>query len=153
MTTPAQPPDQSKIVLDAVAPQMLQLTNVNVNVAQELIVTTEDKVRLCLNEYLAALEQPREWIAPAGIFVTLIVTLTTASFEQVLLLSKDTWRALFVIAAVGSLAWLVRSLFRLFSSPCVADIVAQMKKGSVVQQTAARGSSEVTSQTDSIRSR
>ena len=56
----------------------------------------------CLTEALAKVEQRDAWAAPAGILATIVVVFPTATFQD-FVISKDTWRAMFIIAAVLSL--------------------------------------------------
>jgi len=76
-------------------------------------------------------DQQHEWVAPAGILVALILTLTTSTFHD-FLLPRDTWLAIFIIALLLCLAWLLRSLWRLRKAPSIDDVVEQLKKSSVV---------------------
>jgi len=122
-----EPSDPTLEIKGLLTDQMGRGTGLYVNLNQELIVTTEDKLRLCLNEHLGLMEQRREWYTPAGIFVALIATLSTASFHD-FIVSKDTWSAIFIVAAVLCLLWLGRSLRRLYQSPSVEDVVGQLKK-------------------------
>jgi len=131
VSTPPQHPDHARIVVDAVTNQMLQVTVAYVDLARKLIITTEDKVRLCLIQRQRLVDQQHEWVAPAGILVALILTLTTSTFHD-FLLPRDTWLAIFIIALLLCLAWLLRSLWRLRKAPSIDDVVEQLKKSSVV---------------------
>jgi hypothetical protein len=135
MTMPPEEQPQSKLVIDAVATQMVQVTQVYVNVAQQLIVTTEDKVRLCLNERMQNIEKRGEWTTPAGILLTLLVTFPTTVFRE-FLLSKETWEAVFIVAAFLALGWLLRCFRRRPKAQSVDDVLNQMKQGTVVQPSA-----------------
>lgn len=95
------------------------------------VLQKTDKLRLCLTQRLEAMERRREWIAPAGILVTLILTLASTSFRD-FILPKDTWGAIFILASVACLAWLGHSLWRLRGCPSVEDVVAEIKRGSAL---------------------
>ena len=75
------------------------------------------------------MEKKREWIAPLGIFITLVVVLSTTTFQDAYF-SADTWKAIFVISTLLSLGWLLISGWCAFNSPTVDDIVERIKSGS-----------------------
>jgi hypothetical protein len=140
MNTTVQPADQSKGVLSAVADQMLQLTNVNVNVAQELILTTEDKVRLYLNEHVRLIEQRKAWHTPAGIVLTLVLSFVGTSFHdsrisESWVISKDTWQAFFMFLTLASVVWLGHALRQRPKCFSIEQIVQLMKKSSLSRTT------------------
>jgi len=70
------------------------------NVKQELVITTVDKLKLCLIEYKEHLRSRREWIGPAGILVALIAALVAADFKEALGVGAPTWEALFLLSAI-----------------------------------------------------
>src|ERR1035441_8084058 len=80
---------------------------VDSNVTQEIIVTTADKAQLCLIEALDRMERRKAWIAPEGHLATLVVVFPTTTFQDFLGLSREYWRAIFSVAAVGSMVWLI----------------------------------------------
>lgn len=110
--------------------KLVNVSDIHLNVSQKMIITTEDKVRLCLLEHLNQIGRKGSWIAPLGIFIAIVTTLVTSSFkEKVLLLSADTWRAIFVIMGVLSFAWLIYASIRALRSKKI-DFVEELKKGS-----------------------
>jgi len=133
MTDLKLPDDQANIVSDALAEQIVQESKLYLNVAQGVIVITEDKVRLCLIKHLSRLEARRGWIAPAGILLTIITTFATTTFRD-FVLNSDTWKAIFIIAGLLVAAWLIRAIAVALQSPSVEDVVAEMKRASVSEQ-------------------
>ena len=123
----------TKIVTDALATEIIQNTKLHLNLSQDAIVITEDKVRLCLIEHLRRLEAKRDWIAPAGILATLAVTFTTTEFQD-LFLPKTTWQAIFVVAAAVDAFWLLKKLWVAWNAPTVEDIVRKMKRAGAQEQ-------------------
>ena len=121
----------SKIMIDALASEIVQQTKLHVNLSQEAIVITEDKVRLCLIAHLRGLEAKKDWIAPAGVLLTIIITFATTTFRDAAL-SAATWRAVFVISGVLTFAWLVRTLWVAWKAPTMEDVVASMKRAGAV---------------------
>jgi hypothetical protein len=101
--------------LPKVAPADDELMGINnasyvtVNYGQHFIKTTEDKVRLCLNEKIdelsSTIHNKESWATPLGIFSTIIVVFVTTEFRDWVLLS-GTWNTIFIIAAIATFIWL-----------------------------------------------
>lgn len=70
------------------------------NVKQELVITTVDKLKLCLIDHKEYLRSRREWIGSLGLLVALLATLVAADFKSVLGLDAATWEALFLLSAI-----------------------------------------------------
>jgi hypothetical protein len=113
--------------------KLIQITSIDANLKQEIFITTVDKARNCLKEALANVEQRNAWAAPAGILATIVVVFPTATFQD-FIISKDTWRAMFIIAAMLSAVWLVRCLWAKWKTEpqSVDDIIQELRKGSSV---------------------
>jgi hypothetical protein len=94
-----------------IASEMAGAYTLHKNLAQDVIVTTEDKVRICLMQHQERLLLSTSWQTPLGLTATLGTTLVAATF-QTNVLSADTWSALFVFALVLSLVWLVVAVWR-----------------------------------------
>ncbi|HLK67636.1 MAG TPA: hypothetical protein VKU19_29580 [Bryobacteraceae bacterium] len=113
-----------------------QLINrVDTNVNQDIIVTTADKAKLCLIDALDRLERRRSWIAPAGIVATLFIVFPTTTFHDFIGLSKEYWKAMFSLVTLGSLFWLIWTLFRLRSSLSVDQVVENLRASSITKIT------------------
>jgi hypothetical protein len=110
--------------------KLLQITSIDANLKQEIFITTVDKARNCLKETLANVEQRNAWAAPAGILATIVVVFPTANFQD-FVVSKDTWRAMFLIAALLSAVWLARCLWaRWKAGPLsVDDVIQELRQG------------------------
>jgi hypothetical protein len=109
MNAPQQPPP-AQIVAGLTA-EMVQSNTVTMNVAQNTLVITEDRLELCLIKSVPHVHVKDCWIAPLLTTVTLAATLATAQFRD-LLFSAATWQAVFVLALLGSIAWTVHSVGR-----------------------------------------
>jgi hypothetical protein len=128
MNNDKKPPQQTNINIGGIE-GLVDVSEVHLNVSQEVIVTTEDKIRLCLSEHLGKMEKRKSWITPLGILLTIIVTLSTSNFIDKLF-KAATWQAVFVIAGVISLIWLIYAIKDALKSEKVEDIVAELKKDS-----------------------
>jgi len=86
-----------------------------------------------LKEALASVEQRNAWAAPAGILATIVGVFPTATFRD-FIVSKDTWRAMFIIVALLSSAWLVHCLWAEWRTKpqSVDDIINELRKGSAI---------------------
>jgi hypothetical protein len=98
------------------------------NLEQSVISVTEDKIRICLMNYLQYLNARGSWITPLGIFLTVIITLLTTDFKD-FYLSKNTWQAIFVISSVVSLVWLAITIKLRPKHRTIEDIINELKGG------------------------
>jgi hypothetical protein len=88
-----------------------QAITVAQNTDQTIIIVSEDRARLCIGKHIAMAGRRIEWVAPAGLLVTLVATLVAADFKDILL-PKSVWMAMFILAAIGCGLWLIASLQR-----------------------------------------
>lgn len=86
------------------------------NVDQDIIITTEDKIRLVLISTREILTAQREWWTPLGLLISFVATLVTADFIDILGLSKESWKAIFVILTLASIVWLGSALIKLLKN-------------------------------------
>jgi len=106
---------------------------VNINLQQEVIVITTDRLNLVLNETKEIIEQQKEWQTPCGILIACILALCSADFKD-FVLSKYCWQAIFVLISLWSFLWLIKSLIKFFKNRGKDDIdviIEQIKKLSV----------------------
>ena len=120
-------PTSTEVMTNALTNQLAQNTRVHFNLDQNAIITTEDKVRLVLLTHLAILEKKKSWIAPAGIFITILTSFVTTNFKD-FWLTAATWEAVFLLSGVASFVWLLVALKQAYSAPNVDDIVSELKK-------------------------
>jgi hypothetical protein len=99
------------------------------NLPQDVISTTEDKLRLTLSEYLKKTEKKKGWITPLGLMISFTLTLMTATFKD-LGISAPTWKAIFIIAVIAALIWLIYSVVGAFQSVKIDDVISELKKHS-----------------------
>ena len=122
--TPGLP--QSRIVTDVLAEQIVQETTAHINLSQDTIIITEDKMRLCLMTHLQKAERRYAWLGPAGILATLLATFATTTFHDYYL-PAAVWSAIFIVAAILTAGWLIKSLWQARGAATVDDLVSQMK--------------------------
>jgi uncharacterized membrane protein (DUF485 family) len=132
MTGQITPPQITTEITASLASQLITISEVNLNLSQGIIITTEDKVHICLSEHLKRMEKKNGWIAPFGIFVTIIIVLLTSTFKD-FVLDSATWRAIFIITGVISFGWLAKSIYEARHSKQLDDIVNELKKGAQIK--------------------
>jgi hypothetical protein len=86
------------------------------NLTQEVIMTTEDKLRLALIEHQGMLSSKKEWISGATLSLSLLSSLLLTNFKDGLGLSADTWRAAYGLFFAMALFWFLNSLYKLFKN-------------------------------------
>jgi hypothetical protein len=87
------------------------------NLNQEIIYITADKAHRYLSEWRQKTEAQGSWIAPLSLGASLLLALLTADFKDKFGFSKEYWSALFFVALVATIAWLLRTLQRRFWNP------------------------------------
>lgn len=112
---------------ESLGPEFVQNSKFHVNLSQEVIVITEDKLRLCLLSHASRLTAKDRWVAPVSLCITFIVVLATATFNRFILPSA-TWQAVFVICAVGSAIWAIFSVARAIRVDSKLDTVVNEVK-------------------------
>jgi len=108
--------------------QLVEVDQLYLNVSQQLIVTTEDKVELCLNKHYKNAEKKREWLTPFSLFVAIALVFATSDFK-LFILSAATWEAIFIILAASSLCWFLFSIKSAFRNIEIDLIIDELKAG------------------------
>lgn len=121
--------EQAEIV--SFAGELIQKTSkIYLNLGQEFIWTTDDKVRLCLNKYLSRVEKRKAWVTPLGILLTILIVFPTTTFQP-FVCSGETWEAAFIISGLISLVWLIRSIWQARVSTSVDDVMVDIKRSAI----------------------
>jgi hypothetical protein len=101
------------------------------NLTQDVIMTTQDKLRLAIIEHRDVLASRKEWISAGSLSLSLLTSLTLTQFQDRLGLPADTWRALYGCFFFLSLLWLINSLYKLYQNRKRGDVdylIKQIKK-------------------------
>lgn len=98
-------------------------TRLSVNVAQDVHITTRDKIELALRKTLPSYVDVSSFLGPLGVFLAVFVGLLTADFKTMFGLDKDVWQAIFVLTALLSLTWTAWNLLRFVRRKKLQDIV------------------------------
>lgn len=113
--------------------ELLESSVVHRNVGQEFVLTTSDKIRICLREHQEAIKAQNDWITPLGILLSLVASLVAADFKQFLGLTADIWKAMFIFGAIFCFAWLVYAIYLAFSlrkTSSIEHLIEKLKKSS-----------------------
>jgi MFS family permease len=98
-----------------------------VNLSDDTLIISEDRVRLLLVVHLQRMGARERWLSLAGILATIAATLATTTFRD-FILDAHTWRAVFLVAGALAFAWLLINLGRLRNVPSVDQLVTKMKE-------------------------
>ena len=112
-----------KPALEQIQDKMINATYINIG--QDLIITTDLKVRPVLENGLRQAGRNREWFAPAGMLMTLVGSLVNSTFRD-LVLSKYTWEALYVLLAIVCFGWLIKSAIDAWNCPSKDELISNM---------------------------
>lgn len=103
------------------------------NVDQSFITITEDKMKLILIKHLNEIEDKKLWIAPLGIFITLLlIPLTTEKFKDAFSIPASVWQAACYIAIVIFFIWFIRSGYKSWASrkTTIDSVIEELKQSS-----------------------
>ena len=97
------------------------------NTSQEVLVITIDKLRLRLADHLTNVAKSHDWQAAFGVLLTLTVSLLTSGFKETFGVSAEIWRALFIVGAILSFAWLIKTLVQAFKTESLEVLIRKIK--------------------------
>ena len=105
-----------------------QTSKIHWNLESVFIITTEDKLRLCLHKNIDRLDVKRKWATPSALLVSLLLALTTADFKD-LFIPSEAWLAIFLIAAVVSFFWTIKAIWKTIGvEVSVESIISEIKQ-------------------------
>lgn len=102
--------------------------SVTKNIRSTIICVTEDKLELLLKEFCSDVEKKREFVTPLSLILTIIATLTTATFKDTRLMSASVAQALFIIVLVICFGWFIKSFISSVKSSKKTDIKTVIDK-------------------------
>jgi len=107
----------------------MEVTAFHSNIKQEIIEITTDKIRLILSDHLKKSEKKIEWHAALGIFLSVVASLFTTTFNTSFGVQGDVWRSLFILCAIFSFVWLIICVVKALKAPSVDDLIERIKRG------------------------
>ncbi|NOR48414.1 MAG: hypothetical protein GQ533_10295 [Methanosarcinaceae archaeon] len=99
------------------------------NVKSDLIEITHDKLENILLKHLHCLKYRKEWMAPLSIFITLLVTIITVTFND-FGLEAEVWEAIFIVCALFTFILFMRSiilLIKYWNSMTIDSLIDKIK--------------------------
>ncbi len=116
---------------DQIHAELIKNTNQHFNLGENIVVTTEDKINLCLMKHLKSLEDRKSWLIPFGPLLAIILAFITTDFKDGLGLLKATWEAIFIILGVAFFLWSIIAGYKSIRAKTIRDIVEELKKSSI----------------------
>lgn len=101
--------------------------SVYANIDSNLLIINEDRLKLKLINYKKSVNDKSQIWTPIGLIISFLLTFATASFNDYLGLSKETWEALFIFLLVGSIGWLIFLLFRMKKRYTIDHLIEDCK--------------------------
>ena len=99
------------------------------NVGQHFIITTEDKVRICLHNHEKGLTIKAGWVTPVSLAATILLALVTCNFHDFLTIAANTWQAVFVLGLVLAGLWSLNAIWKAWPSRAsVEDIIVELRR-------------------------
>ena len=127
--------DESKASINNA--ELLDELKDNVNLVKvlghDLIIISADKIRLAYSEQIKLMQVKGSWVAPIGLFLTLLLSLLTAEFSDSFGIEKAVWKAFFLLGCLLTFLWAVISVYRSFSSTPIEDVESFIKRITIDQ--------------------
>lgn len=95
--------------------------------SQNLVIISVDKIRLAYTDHMSHRSVRDAWLGPAGILVSMLLTLLTASFSDAFGIAGATWKALFIFGVVSAGIWTAKLAYKAATSKPV-DVESFIKK-------------------------
>jgi hypothetical protein len=98
------------------------------NLTQDVVLTTEDKLRLALIQHRETLNSRSEWLGAGMLAFSFLSTLLLTTFKAVGPLSASTWQAVYLIIFILTFARFVNILVKMYLNRKKATIDYVIKK-------------------------
>ena len=121
--------NEEETLEEALYQQVRRTNTIHWNLEQDTIITTEDKLSLCLYKNIDRLDVKRKWWTPSALLVTLVLALTTAEFKDQFTIPAATWQAFFLLLVVVTVLWTVVAIWKATRvKVSVESIVSEIKQ-------------------------
>ncbi len=125
-----QTPTTDQRPVDDITARMIQEgSHVTFNLGQNVIATTEDKIRLCLIEHLQRMGKKNSWTTPLGILLTISAILPTTTFKN-FIIEADVWKAIFILSWIISLIWFLKCMREAWTNTSVDKVIEDNTRSS-----------------------
>jgi len=135
MTTP-NPAPKKNAVIELDQEDFQGEVIIHKNLTQDVVLTTEDKLRLALIQHRETLNSRAEWVGAGVLAFSFLSTLLLTQFKDIGPLSASTWQAVYFILFVLALARFVNILVKMYVNrkKATIDYVIRRIKQSVSQE-------------------
>ena len=103
-------------------------TTVTSNIDRHIIQINEDRLHLCLLTYVTSLKDADAWQLPVSLALTFLLTIVTTEPIAVFSLTADTWKAVFLIALILSILWLLNCLRQQRNKMTLDELITHIKE-------------------------
>ncbi|MGG2053086.1 hypothetical protein ABFY48_01715 [Lysinibacillus pakistanensis] len=131
MTQQIQSKVQGKIDVNELISESSQF---HANISQNVVLTTEDKLELCLLKHQETLKAKSDWKTPVSILATLVTVLITAEFKSFLGFSADVWKSVVVLSCFITAYLSIKTLYKFYKVKDSGDlkkVISEIKKSNV----------------------
>ncbi|MGA3093958.1 MAG: hypothetical protein ABSD79_01060 [Dehalococcoidales bacterium] len=134
MTTPKPAPKKGAII-ELEQEDFQGEVVIHKNLSQDVVLTTEDKLRLALIQHRETLNSRAEWVGAGTLALSFLSTLLLTTFKDIGPLSASTWQAVYFILFVLAFLRFVNILVRMYQNrkKATIDYVIRRIKQSVSQ--------------------
>jgi hypothetical protein len=87
-------------------------------------------LKLMLLTLLKKLESRKDWVAPLGILISLLLSLAASEFKNFAGLSGENWQGIVITLSAFSFIWLAYSLYQAYNSITIDDFIDQLNDSS-----------------------
>lgn len=108
--------------------RIIEVANIHSNFAPDILEISIDRLKVGLIENRDHLKAADAWQTPFALFVTIVTTLMTADFKDFVSISAATWRAVFILGAVISVVWLVKTLAGRTKKRSIDALIQKLKE-------------------------
>ena len=98
------------------------------NLTQDVLLTTEDKMKLTLIEYREILASRSEWLGAGTLALSFLSSLLLTTFKDIGPLKAATWQAIYFIFFVAAMIRFVMVLYKMWVNRKKATINYVIKK-------------------------
>jgi hypothetical protein len=121
MTTP-KPPPRKGAVIELDQEDLQSEVIIHKNLTQDVLLTTEDKMRLTLIEYKDILASRGEWMGAATTAFSFLASLLLSNFKDTGPLKATTWQAIYAVFFVLFFIRFISVLVNTYKNRKKADI-------------------------------
>jgi hypothetical protein len=110
---------------------------VHKNLTQDVLLTTEDKLKLALIEYRETLSSRTEWFGALVLTLSFMSSLLLTTFKDVGPLSATTWQAIYFIFFLLALYRFISTVVKMYQNRKKAKIdylIRQIKKEGIPEE-------------------